>query len=217
MILLNEFQQGSAEWVRARLGIPTASQFDRIITPKTLKPSGSQDAYAHQLLAEALLGAPIDDASSGFLDRGKLLEECTVSWYELQHEIDTVPVGFIMRDDRRSGASPDRLVGADGLLETKAPAAHTHMGYLLDKDGIGYRCQVQGQLWVAEREWCDTLSWHPTFPPALVRQYRDEPFIKALSATVEQFTDYLDELKLQLKARYGLFPDFQTPLLKVVA
>lgn len=217
MILLNEFQQGSAEWFMARLGIPTASRFDEIITPKTLKPSSSQERYAQQLLAEALLGAPLDENRVDFIERGKILEKFAVPYYELQADTDTEEVGFILRDDGRSGASPDRLVGADGLLEIKVPMAHTHMGYLLDKDGIGYKCQVQGQLWVAEREWCDTLSWHPTIPPALVRQHRDEKFIAALSGAVVQFTDYLDELKLQLKARYGLFPNFQTPLLKVVA
>lgn len=216
MILLNDFQQGSAEWMMARLGIPTASQFERIITP-TGKPSSQVDKYAHQLIAEQLLGAPLEDASSGFLERGTLLEARAVSYYELQLDAETVPVGFILRDDRRSGASPDRLVGDDGLLEIKVPAAHTHIGYLLDDKGIGYRCQVQGQLWVSEREWCDTLSWHPTFPPALVRQHRDEAFIKLLAAGVAQFCDYVDELKLKLHKQYGLFPGFRQPDLKVVA
>lgn len=216
MILLNEFQQGSAEWVRVRLGIPTASQFDRIITP-TGKPSSAVDKYAHELIAEQLLGEPLKDASSGFMERGTLNEERAASYYELQRDVDTVPVGFIMRDDRRAGASPDRLVGEDGLLEIKVPAANTHIGYLLDDKGIGYKCQVQGQLWIAERAWCDTLSWHPTFPPALVRQHRDEAFIKVLAAGVEQFCDYVDELKLKLQKQCGLFPDLETRVLKVVA
>lgn len=216
MILLNEFQQGSAAWVMARLGIPTASQFDRIITP-TGKPSTAVDKYAHELIAEQLLGKPLKDESSGFMERGTLNEERAASYYELQRDVDTVPVGFIVRDDRRSGASPDRLVGDNGLLEIKVPAANTHIGYLLDSEGIGYKCQVQGQLWVAERDWCDTLSWHPTFPPALVRQHRDEEFIKKLAAGVEQFCNYVDELKLKLQKQYGLFPGFQQPDLKVVA
>lgn len=217
MILLNEFEQGSEAWLRARLGIPTASQMDKIITPKTMKLSGQADGYAHQLIAEQLLGVPLDDASSGFMERGNIMEQRAVSYYELQRECDTVPVGFIMRDDRRSGASPDRLVGEDGLLEIKVPSAHRHVAYLLDKDGIGYRVQVQAQLWIAEREWSDTLSYHPDLPPALVRQHRDEEFIKALAAAVEQFTDYVDELKLKLQKQYGLFPDFQARILKVVA
>lgn len=217
MILLNEFQQGSAEWMMARLGIPTASQFDRIITPKTMKLSGQMDGYVHQLIAEQLLGVPLDDASSGFMDRGNVLEKRAVDYYELQCDCDTTPIGFILRDDRRVGASPDRFVGDDGLLEIKCPSAAKHIEYLLDKEGIGYRPQVQGQLWLAEREWVDTLSFNPDLPPALVRQPRDEAFIKALAAAVDQFLAYLDESKVKLQQQYGLFPDFQTPMLKVVA
>ena len=216
MIVLN-CQQGTTEWATARLGIPTASCFDRIITPKTLKLSGQVDGYAHQLIAEQLLGVPLDNATSGFMTRGTLLEERAVSYYELQKETDTEAVGFVLRDDKRAGCSPDRFVGANGLLEIKVPAANTHVGYLLDAAGIGYKAQVQGQLWICEREWIDTLSWNPELPPALVRQPRDEEFIKALSAAVVQFTDYVDELKLKLQKQYGLFPAFQTPFLRVVA
>ena len=61
-----DVEQGYAEWVAARLGIPTASCFDKIITPKTMKPSASADKYAWELIAERVLGRPVDDASSGF-------------------------------------------------------------------------------------------------------------------------------------------------------
>lgn len=210
-------QQGTAEWALARLGIPTASQFSKIITPKKMALSEQMTGYAHQLIAEQLLGVPMDNATSGFMLRGTLLEEKAVRYYELQVETDTVPVGFVTRDDGRVGCSPDRFVGNDGLLEIKVPAAATHIGYLLDKDGIGYKAQVQGQLWICEREWIDTLSYNPDLPPALIRQTRDEAFIKALEPLVEQFLSYMDEVKAKLQKQYGLFPDFQTPLLKVVA
>jgi len=216
MIVL-DVQQGTTEWAQSRIAIPTASCFHKIITEKTLKLSSQADGYAHQLIAEALLGEPLDNATSGFMLRGSLLEQRAVSWYELQKETDTLPVGFVLRDDRRAGCSPDRFVGTDGLLEIKVPAAGTHVGYLLDADGIGYKAQVQGQLWICERAWVDTLSWHPVLPPALVRQYRDEEFIEKLAAAVLQFSDYIGELKLKLQKQYGLFPDFQAPTLRVVA
>lgn len=214
---LIDVQQGTTEWALARLGIPTASQFARILTPKTLKLSGQADAYAHQLIAEQLIGEPMDDATSGFMLRGTLLEQRAVSYYELQTECDTVPIGFVLRDDGRTGCSPDRFVGKNGLLEIKVPNAANHVGYLLDKDGIGYRAQIQGQLWICEREWIDTLSFNPLLPPALVRQERDEEFITALAETVGQFCNYVDELKLKLQRQYGLFPDFQAPEMRVVA
>lgn len=216
MIVL-DVEQGTTEWAQARLGIPTASQFHRILTPKTMKLSSQADGYMCQLLAEQLLGEAQDDATSGLMLRGTLLEQRAVSYYELQTECDTVPVGFVMRDDKRVGASPDRFVGKDGLLEIKVPSAKNHLEYMLDDEGVGYRAQVQGQLWIAEREWCDTLSYNPELPPALVRQNRDEKFIKALAETVDQFLNYMDESKRRLQKRYGLFAGFEVPQLKVVA
>ena len=136
--------QGSVEWIEARLGIPTASQFDKIIAPKTMKFSESAAKYAWALIAEQILRAPVDGASSAFMQRGETLERRAVSYYELNRDVETEPVGVILRDDRRVGCSPDRLVGDDGLLEIKVPNVANHIGYLLDADGIGYRAQVQG-------------------------------------------------------------------------
>lgn len=210
-----QVEPGSAEWKMARLGIPTASKFDKIITPKTLKISESMAKYAHLLVAEQLLGVPMeDDANSGFMQRGVVLEKRAIDYYHLLHE-DAVlePAGFLTLDDGSAGATPDHMVGANGLLEIKVPSAPIHIGYLLD-GGIAYRCQVQGQLWIAEREWVDTLSWHPELPPALVRVPRDESFIKALSAAVKQCNDYIAEVKVKLQV-HGLFEGFALPDVKV--
>jgi hypothetical protein len=195
-----DLEQGSPEWFNARLGIPTASQFDRIITNKTMKLSEQSTKYAHQLIAEAWLGIALDAASSGFMQRGVEMEESAVSFYELKRDTDTETVGFVLRDDRRVGCSPDRFVGENGLLEIKCPSAAVHVGYLLDAEGIGYRAQCQGQLWLCEREWVDTLSYHPELPPALVRQHRDEEFIAKLAAAVDQFLSFVVECKLRLAA-----------------
>lgn len=206
--------QGTTEWAQLRIGIPTASAFDQIITAKTLKPSSAADKYAHRLLAELILNVALDDATSGAMNRGQVLERKAVEYYELKRDVDTTPIGFVMRDDRRVGCSPDRFVGNDGLLEIKTPMAHTHVGYLLDEEGIGYRLQVQGQLWLCEREWSDTLSYNPKMPPALVRQTRDETVIKALALAVDQFLEQLDEAKEKLQ-KYGLFPEFERAMMRV--
>jgi hypothetical protein len=207
--------QGSVEWIEARLGIPTASQFDKIITPKTMKLSDSSAKYAWALIAEQILRAPVDGGSSAFMQRGETLERRAVSYYELNRDVETDPVGVILRDDRRVGCSPDRLVGDDGLLEIKVPNIANHIGYLLDADGIGYRAQVQGQLWIAEREWVDTLSYNPEMPNALVRVGRDEKFIAALAQAVDQFLEMVDTMKLELQRRHGLFLDFELPDLRI--
>ena len=200
-----DVQQGSPEWAHARLGIPTASEFSRILTPKTLRPSESAVGYHNELLAEWLLGEPLESGDDGFMRRGHVLEEDAVRYYEFERGLDVDRVGFVLRDDRRSGCSPDGLVGVDGLLEIKCPSPAMHVGYLLEAPVDKYRLQVQGNVWIAERDWCDLLSYHPSLPPALVRCYRDDKVIKALAAVVEAFCDHLAEARARLEAR-GLGP-----------
>jgi len=185
--------QGSPEWFAARMGIPTASNFHRIITAKTLKPSAQAPRYRNELLAERLFGTPVVTDSSPWMERGSELEASAIAYYELQQGIDTDPVGFVLRDDRRVGASPDRLCGTEGVLEIKVPGAAIHIGHLL-ANGLedDHRCQVQGQLWVCERRWADVLSFNPLLPPAMVRVQRNEEFIQALSDCMEAFLDDLE-------------------------
>ena len=115
---IHDCKQNTTEWLDLRAGIPTASQFDRIITP-TGKPSASAIPYMHQLLAERLMGRPITGYVSFDMDRGKDLEPEAVSFYEFTQDVETMPVGFITNDEETIGASPDRLIGSDGLLEIK--------------------------------------------------------------------------------------------------
>jgi hypothetical protein len=190
MIRLACAQRG-AEWRDARLGIPTASHFSEIITPRTMKPSASADKYRNALLAEWVLGIAMEEPSSHWMDRGIEMEEAAVRFYQLQHDTDTEEVGFILRDDEMVGCSPDRFVGEDGILEIKVPSATTHIGYLLGTPADDYKAQVQGQLWITERQWVDVLSYHPSLPPALVRVERDEEFICALESAVNGFVDRL--------------------------
>ena len=196
-----DFAQGSPEWAAARLGIPTASNFDKLITAKTGKPSASATPYLHRKIAEWMLGVSLDEAVSSFMERGADREAEAVAFYELNREVDTEEVGIILRDDRLAGASPDRLVGADGLLEIKCPAAHTHIGYLLGSVADDYRCQIQGQLYITERAWCDSLSYCPGLPPALVRVERDEAFISALSGAVDGFVERMLEARAEMIRR----------------
>jgi hypothetical protein len=109
--------QGSPEWMQLRLGIPTSSSFDRIITPKTCKKSAQWDAYKYELIAERCIGHPQEEFMSWDMQRGKTEEINAVRLYELHNDMDTIPVGFITNDAGTIGASPDRLVGDNGLLE----------------------------------------------------------------------------------------------------
>ncbi len=205
-MIVHSAPQGSPEWFAARVGLPTASCFAELITPKTMKPSKSADRYLRRLLAEWQLGRPLDDASSGFMERGKEMESSADAWYQFQRNVDTVPLGLCLRDDGKVGASPDRLVGEDGLVELKVPSAEVHMGYLLDPATLvaEYHVQVQGELYVTGRVWADLVSWNPEIPSVLVRCERDQAFIAALGEIVDAFVARLDEAKARLRALPGM-------------
>lgn len=196
-----EMAQGTPDWAAARLGIPTCSRFSDILTPAKLEYSKSAGKYIADLLTEWALGYPvIRGGGSGPMERGTGMEGEARLWYEMQRGVDTVRCGFVLRDDRRAGGSPDSLVGEDGIVEIKCPMAHIHMGYLLAGRDLPYAAQVQGYLHVTGREWADVLSYHPTLPKHLVRVHRDDAFQAALTAALGRFLAELDEAKEKLRA-----------------
>lgn len=200
-MILHNVTQGTTQWLAVRAGIPTASAFDRIVTPKG-KPSTQAEKYMHMLLAERIMGHPVLQVQTHWMGRGKELEGEAVLYYEGVRELDTTPIGFVTNDEGTIGASPDRFVGDDGLLELKVPAEHTHVGYLLTKSvDAEYYPQVQGQLWVTGRKWLDIMSYHPEMPPAIVRVERDEAFIATLSREVQTFSDLLERKSAELTVK----------------
>lgn len=150
------------------------------------------------------------------MERGTDMERRAVAFYQLQRDTETQKAGFCLRDDRRAGATPDRFVGTDGLLEIKVPSAKVHVGYLLDADPNAYLLQRQGQLWVTGREWVDFESYHPVMPSVITRTYRDERVISAIEAAVRQFNAMLDDMKATLQKRYQMFEGESFPVLHVV-
>ncbi len=201
---IHDVAQGTTAWSELRSGIPTASCFDEIITP-TGKLSKSQEGYMLTLLAERLMGHPLVEFTSSWMQRGTEMESEADSFYRFQRDVDTQRIGFVTNDDETVGASPDRFVGEDGLLEIKVPAPHTHVGYLLfrtvDKK---YWPQIQGQLWVTGRKWADILSYHPEMAPALIHVERDEAYIAELAKAVTDFSALLEtEYANLLEKGYG--------------
>ena len=197
MKILN-LEQGSPEWLQARLGVPTASAFDKIITP-TGKASTQTDAYAKKLVAEWLCGEPLDEYGNAWMQRGNELEPQARSFYEFQTDCTVEQVGFVLRDDELVGCSPDGLVGEKGLVEIKCPAPHTHVDYLLSGTIPNkYRPQVQGQMMLTGREWCDFVSYHPLMAPVIIRVERDDAFIETLNELLSGLTDTINRYKQQL-------------------
>src|SRR5512147_2635140 len=106
--------QGSLGWFTARLGIPTASSFHKIITPKG-KPSAQAEAYMCALLAERFTNQPcLSEPGSPWMERGAGMEDEARRWYELRRGLEVRRVGFCTLEDGSAGCSPDGLVGEDG-------------------------------------------------------------------------------------------------------
>lgn len=202
----NDFEQRSEEWYRVRLGVPTASEMDRIITP-TGKPSRQAEAYMNRLLAEWILGEPIEnEVDTQWMEHGRDFESEAVKSFEFQTDLKTHAVGFVTTDDGRIGCSPDRLVGEIGTLELKCPKPNTHVGYLLSTSvAEDYIVQNQAQMWICEREQSWVSSYHPKLPPIILTINRDKEFIAKLGALVRGFVDQMLERRLELDRRFGPF------------
>lgn len=185
-------EQLTAEWWQLRRGVPTASSFDRILTPAKGQPSKQQEDYIAELLAErSEFVPPYVVPSGGFVSdemaEGLRREPEARSWYALQTDGDVRQVGFVLSACGRFGCSPDALVGEDGGLELKNPTAKVHVGWLLKGTlPTEYRCQVHGAMIVTGRQWWDFLSYVPGFPPLLVHVLPDE-FTEALRAELRRF------------------------------
>ena len=180
-------EQGSAEWFRGRLGIPTASGFDKIIS-STGKASTQANGYMHKLLAEWLTGKSEDGYTNDSMERGKELEAAAREFYAFTHDVEVQQVGLVYRDENKLVAcSPDGLTEPAGL-EIKCPLAHTHVSYLLaNKVPSKYIPQIQGSMWVTGRQYWDFMSHHPDMHPLIIRVARDEKYINTLADLVGRF------------------------------
>ena len=194
MPIIHDVPQRSEMWDRLRLGVPTASNFHKIITPLG-KTSVQYKEYCYHLIAERLLGRKVDTYTSPAMERGTIVEDEAIAWYELTQDMDTSPVGFIASNDGRIGCSPDRLVGDEGLLEIKAPLPATQVGYLITgKLDQRYTPQIQGQLYISERQWVDIVAWHEELPRTIIRVERDEEYIKKLAKALAEVNAEIDRV-----------------------
>jgi len=194
-----DFEQGTPEWLESRLGCPSGSGFDKLITA-TGKPSTQAEGYINQLIAELLTGETTYVKKTEWMERGNELEPRARDYYELATGNTVVETGFCKHDQLECGISPDGIVGDYGLIEIKAPSPSVHVAYL--RSGVlptKYKQQVQGQMWITERDWCDFLSYHPSMPALLVRVHRDEDYIKLLQAEVEKACETIQTQYQKLK------------------
>lgn len=187
-----EHEQGTPEWFAARCGIPSASNFKKIIT-STGKASTSASTYMLDLLSELITGAKTEKATTEWMQRGVELESDAVDLYEMLRDTDTQESGFILHNSKRFGCSPDRLIGVNGGLEIKCPKSSTHIKYLLDgKCPSEYYPQVMGCMLVTGADWWDFMSYHPEIKPLIVRVERDKEYLDLMDSSINEFCDKLE-------------------------
>lgn len=188
MIEIFDMPQGSDEWLQARLGIITASEFATVMREGRAKgsPSVTRREYMLKLMGERLTGDPMFRYTNSHMERGHEQEPDARNLYAFQTDLEPTPIGFIRNGYK--GCSPDSLVDTNGMVEIKSKLAHLHLDVLLgDAVPNEHMAQIQGQLWVAEREWCDFVSYCPKLPLFVKRVYRDDAFIEKLSKAVDLF------------------------------
>ena len=196
--IFDKVEQGSEEWLRMRLGIPTASNFLAICaTPRDPDSGGMRRKLLYLMAAEILADQPMATFSNYAMARGKDIEPRALDHYAFTKGVDVRRVGFVRRtiasefaDDLVVGASPDGLVDDDGGIEIKRMQADLVVE-LLNNNTVPekHKAQVQGNLWVSGRQWCDLVVYPDPLIPIvpIFRFYRDDIFIDHLKDEVDRF------------------------------
>ena len=193
--------QGTPEWFAARAGVPSASCFDKVVTSKGER-SKQREKYLYQLAAEKVTGIKEESFQSEAMRRGIEMEAEARSFYELNRDVEVSIVGFCYPNEHKMvGCSPDGLVGDGGMVEIKCPASYTHVGYMLDSETLvgEYFQQVQGQLFITGRDWCDLISYYPGLKPVIVRVGRDNKFCLKLADELTALCDDLNKVVEKIK------------------
>ncbi len=204
-----EIIQGSAEWFAARLGKVTASRVADVVAKTKSGPSASRATYMAQLIAERLTGVAQESFSNAAMQWGTATEPEARAAYEFYRNETVTEIGFVQhRQIDDCGASPDGLVGVDGLLEIKCPNTSTHLDTLLGKMvPAKYVNQIQWQLACTGRQWCDFVSYDPHLPERMrlfvKRMPRDEKRIVELETEVAAFLLEMDGRLAELNSAYG--------------
>jgi len=197
MIVHNEINQNSPEWFQIRCGKLTASDAQAIAT----RGKGLETLVAKKV-AEILTGEAEENGyTNQFMENGHTLEDDARIAYELETGNIVDCVGFCERD-KWSGASPDGMVGEDGLVEIKNKIGYLFVLEMLDdKIDSGHYWQTQYQLWVTGRQWCDYLVHNPRFPKKLIikRVTRDEDAIAKIEAGVNDGIAQIESMLAQIK------------------
>jgi hypothetical protein len=189
-------------------GLPLRPACRTLIRKTKSGPAASRKNYAAELVAEVLTGTVADGFKSAAMQWGTDHEPEACSHYALAMGEEPVKVGFVIHEVMdKAGASPDRLVGDDGLAEIKCPNTATHIETLLtEKIDPDYLTQMHWQMACTGRQWCDFVSYDPRLPGPMrffcKRVERDDKVIAELEAEVVRFLAEVDETVAALSAKF---------------
>lgn len=203
---MNNIVQGSPEWFAVRLGKVTASRVADVVAKTKSGPSASRANYMAELIAERLTGETAVAFTNAAMQWGTDKEPEARAAYEFRTDCEVAQVGFVIHPNiADSGASPDGLIGEDGMAEFKCPNTATHIETLLTgKIPEKYITQMQWQMACTGRKWCDFVSFDPRMPETMRffsrRVERDEALIGRLEDDVHDFLDEMAKKIAQLIA-----------------
>ena len=197
--MIEMMDQGSDEWFAIRIGKVTASRVADIIAKTKSGYSTSRDNYMAQLVCERLTNQKGESFTNAAMQHGTETEPLARAAYEALKDVLVDEVGFVPHPSiKMAGASPDGLVGDDGLIEIKCPNTATHIDTLLSESvPTKYFTQMQFQMACTGREWCDFVSFDNRLPEELQlfvkRVPRDDVYIRLIEAEIVQFIAELDD------------------------
>lgn len=197
--MIEMMDQGSDEWFAIRIGKVTASRVADILAKTKSGYSTSRDNYMAQLVCERLTNQKAESFTNAAMQHGTETEPLARAAYEALKDVLVDEVGFVPHPSiKMAGASPDGLVGDDGLIEIKCPNTATHIDTLLNQSvPTKYFTQMQFQMACTGRKWCDFVSFDNRLPEELQlfvkRVPRDDVYIKIMEAEIVQFITELDE------------------------
>ena len=207
MKIIESCEQGSAEWLAMRLGKVTASKVSDVLSKgRGSAPSKMSETYMIELIAEVLTGNSKPFFENDAMRWGTETEPQARAMYAVNNDfVDVKEVAFVEHNEQ-VGISPDGLIGEDGLLEIKCPNTTTQLKRALSDDySADYKAQIQMQLWVTEREWCDFLSFDPRLDCEAgylqQRVFRDEEYIEEMKTKVYAFVEKMNEIIEQLTTK----------------
>jgi len=200
-------EQGSPEWLAIRLGKVTASRITDVLAKGKSGEATTREDYRTELVVQRLTNEPGESFTNAAMEWGVLQEPMARIAYEAQANVFVEQVAFVDHPTIEwFGCSPDGLVGETGLVEIKCPASKNHLKYLLGgKPPAKYVPQMQCQMAVTGRKWCDFVSYDPRLPEDLqlfvARLERDVSYIMAMEEEVDKFLKEVSGMYSKLKER----------------